>query len=307
MPGIKPGMTTTEMFTLAHLSDAHLAPLPQPTLPQLLGKRITGYLNWQRKRQFVHRAEVLDALVADLKAAAPDHIAVVGDLANIALPGEFVHGRELLQSLGAPGDVTVVPGNHDVYVREGAELAQRHWGAFMRGDDARPGFPFVRRRRAVALVGVSTAVPTAPFMATGWIGPRQMSAMKLHLEALGRAGVFRVVLMHHPAVTPAPRHKRLIDAAEFLGAIRDSGAELVLHGHDHRHALVALDGPHGHIPCVGVPSASAAPGTDHDAAAYNLYRIEGDANAWRCEVISRGFKVGSDGVVELGRRNLSPA
>jgi 3',5'-cyclic AMP phosphodiesterase CpdA len=294
------------MFTLAHLSDAHLAPLPQPTLSQLLGKRITGYFNWQRRRQFIHRTEVLDALIADLKAAAPDHTAMVGDIANIALSEEFLRGRDFLQSLGAPTDVTFVPGNHDVYVREGAEFAQRHWGAFMRGDDARAGFPFVRRRGPVALIGISTAVPTAPFMATGWIGPRQMSAMKLHLEALGRAGAFRVVLMHHPAVSPAAKHKRLIDAAAFLAAIRESGAELILHGHDHRHALVWPEGPEGHIPCVGVPSASAAPGMDHDAAAYNLYRIEGHDGRWSCEVISRGFKDGASGVVELGRRDLGP-
>ncbi|HZP75906.1 MAG TPA: metallophosphoesterase [Pseudolabrys sp.] len=296
------------MFTLAHLSDAHLAPLPQPRLSELVNKRITGYLNWQRRRQFIHRAEVLDTLAADLKLAAPDHIAVVGDLANIALPDEYPHGRDFLQSLGAPGDVTLVPGNHDVYVRAGCALAQRYWGAYMRGDDARAGFPFVRRRGPAALVGISTAVPTAPFLATGWSGARQLSALKLHLEALGREGLFRVVLMHHPPVTQAKKHKRLIDAPAFLQAIRDAGAELILHGHDHRHALVWLDGPHGHIPCVGVPSASASPGTDHDAAAYNLYRIDGDANAWRCEVVSRGFKKDSElRVVELGRRELTDA
>ena len=41
-------------FTLAHLSDPHLAPLPRPRLSELIGKRITGYLNWQLRRRFIH-------------------------------------------------------------------------------------------------------------------------------------------------------------------------------------------------------------------------------------------------------------
>jgi len=49
-----------------------------------------------------------------------------------------------------------------------------------------------------------------------------------------------------------------------------------------------LEGPNGtRVPAVGVPSASAAPGSDKDAAAYNVYRIDGARGAWRCELISR--------------------
>ena len=74
-------------FTLAHLSDPHLAPLPRPRLSELIGKRITGYLNWQLRRRFIHDRRVLDALVDDLKARQADHIAVTGDIANIAAAG----------------------------------------------------------------------------------------------------------------------------------------------------------------------------------------------------------------------------
>ncbi len=85
------------MFTLAHLSDPHLAPLPEPRWSELIGKRVTGYINWQRRRRFIHDRAVLDKIVADLKAQTPDHIAVTGDLANIALPEEFARGRDWLQ------------------------------------------------------------------------------------------------------------------------------------------------------------------------------------------------------------------
>ena len=74
------------MFTLAHLSDPHLAPLPKPRWRELIGKRVTGYINWQRRAALHPRRRRARQIVADLKAQAPDHIAVTGDLANIALP-----------------------------------------------------------------------------------------------------------------------------------------------------------------------------------------------------------------------------
>jgi len=111
------------MLTLAHLSDPHLAPLPEPRWSELIGKRVTGYVNWQRKRRFIHDPAVLSAVAADVRAQAPDHIAVTGDVANISLPAEFRRGRDWLESLGSAQDVTFVPGNHDIYVREASALA----------------------------------------------------------------------------------------------------------------------------------------------------------------------------------------
>src|SRR5947209_8660166 len=105
------------MFVLAHLSDPHLAPLPQPRWPELFGKRVTGFANWHRKRYRVHRSDVLARVVSDLKSQAPNHIAVTGDLVNISLAGEYAPARRWLDALGSTRDVTLVPGNHDIYVR----------------------------------------------------------------------------------------------------------------------------------------------------------------------------------------------
>src|SRR5579863_265053 len=76
-------------FTLAHLSDPHLPPLPAPRLSELASKRVLGYLNWTRNRHKFQRRDVLDVLVSDLQAQTPDHIAVTGDLVNLALEAEF--------------------------------------------------------------------------------------------------------------------------------------------------------------------------------------------------------------------------
>ncbi len=54
------------MFYLAHISDIHLSPLPQPSLFELFGKRLTGYLNWQKKRKSQMVTNVLETLINTL-------------------------------------------------------------------------------------------------------------------------------------------------------------------------------------------------------------------------------------------------
>ena len=297
------------MFVLAHLSDPHLGPLPRPRLAELASKRLLGYANWRRCRHAVHRTDALDAIVTDLRRANPDHVAVTGDLVNIALPFEFERARRWLDSLGTPEQVSVVPGNHDAYVARAAFERERHWAPYMAGDEpgSKPAeesvFPYLRRRGAVALIGLSTAVATPLFMATGRLGAAQIARLAEMLGGLGQAGLFRVIMIHHPPGA-APRHKRLIDAASLGEAIAAGGAELVIHGHDHIRELAWLAGRGAQIPAIGVPSASAAAGARHHAAAYNLYRIAGAQGSWHCEVIARGLR--SDGTVaEFDRFDLS--
>jgi 3',5'-cyclic AMP phosphodiesterase CpdA len=273
------------MFKLAHLSDWHLA--SRPRFAELFSKRGLGRINWHRRRKSIHRPEVFEAVVRDLKASTPDHIAVTGDLVNLSLPDEYNRARGWLQTLGSSADVTLVPGNHDVYVRSVVPSPSTYWGDYMRGDDGRDGFPFLRRRNNIALIGLSTAVPTAPLMATGRLGKRQLARL---LELLDQTrGMFRIVLIHHPAITPPKRRlRRLIDATDLRDVLADKGAELLLHGHDHRRALIWLDGPKTKIPAVGVPSASArAPHGDENGAGYNLFHIDGEPGSWRCEMIGR--------------------
>jgi 3',5'-cyclic AMP phosphodiesterase CpdA len=291
-------------FVLAHLSDPHLSPLPQPRFAELVGKRVTGFVNWQRKRRAIHRPEVLATIVADLKRQHADHIAVTGDLVNIALPGEFPPARAWLQMLGAPHDISLVPGNHDAYVRQAIDDRQAQWGDYMQGDGASTSeFPYLRRRGPVALIGVSSAVPTAPLLATGRIGGWQIERVAALLDACRGDGLFRVVMVHHPPASRRAHYfKRLVDGALLRDALARHGAELLIHGHNHRRQCVLLEGPGAAIPAVGVPSASEAPPGEHDPAGYNLYRIEGRPTAWRCELVARGLA--RDGISTIERTVL---
>jgi 3',5'-cyclic AMP phosphodiesterase CpdA len=323
-------------FVLAHLSDPHLGPLPRPEVRELASKRLVGYINWRRGRHRLHRRDALDAVTRDLHATQPDHVAVTGDLVNIALPAEFDHARRWLETLGPPADVSVVPGNHDAYVAAAALHRDHHWSPYMAGDDglgcpsSQPGkvevsrdfngelpttaiavpglapatlFPYLRRRGPVALVGVSTAIATLPFMATGKVGEQQIACVAKMLADLRKENVFRVVMIHHPPL-PSARHKCLIDAAAFQRTLAAVGAELVIHGHDHSHSLVWIAGDGGRVPVIGVPSASASVSTKKRAGAYNLYLVGGRHGAWTCEVVSRGLRP-SGAVAELNRFALS--
>jgi len=277
-------------FTLAHLSDPHLPPLPAARLRDLAGKRALGYLNWTRNRHKYQRREVLDALVADMQAQAPDHIAVTGDLVNLALEAEFAPSRAWLESVGTPDRVTVIPGNHDAYVRATRHRFAQAWGPYLGGDDAQGSgtFPSLRRRGPLALVSLSSAVPTAPLMATGTLGHTQLDDLERMLAGLAAEQAFRVLLVHHPLLSSS-RFKRLTDAADLLALLKRHGVELVLHGHDHVHSTIRIEGPNGAIPAVGVPSASAVAHGRYPAAAYNLFAIERDGAAWRVEQTVRGI------------------
>jgi 3',5'-cyclic AMP phosphodiesterase CpdA len=283
-------MRVMAAFTLAHLSDPHLPPLPAARLRDLAGKRAFGYLNWTRNRHRFHRRDVLDALVSDMQAQMPDHIAITGDLVNLALEAEFAPARAWLESVGAPDRVSVIPGNHDAYVRVTQHRFMEAWGKYLDSGDAPDGgiaFPSLRRRGPLALVSVSSAVPTPPLMATGRLGRTQLDALERILAGLS-AEQFRVLLIHHPLRSDS-RNKRLADSSELLALLKQYGVELILHGHDHVHSTMWFDGPKGSIPAIGVPSASAVAHGRYPAAAYNLFSIERDGAAWRCEQTIRSM------------------
>ncbi len=267
-------------FLLAHLSDPHLGPLVQPRLRQLAGKRLTGYVNYVRHRRTAHDMEALAALVADMLAQKPDHIAMTGDLVNIALPGEFNTARLFMERLGAPDYVSFTPGNHDAYVPSAMPLIARTFAPWATGDDAaKASYPYLRRRGDVALIGVSTAIPTGPFLATGAVGAAQRARVGELLAQAKAEGLARVVMIHHPPyLAGASRTRGLIDAVEFEALLREQGADLVVHGHNHRFSCVHLPGPGGRgVPVVGVASASAAGrvdgGKSDHRAAYHLFTI----------------------------------
>ena len=281
---------------LAHISDIHLGPLPSVSLRDIANKRFFGYFNWQRRSR-IYDNKVLGAITDDLRAAHPDHIAVTGDLVNLGLDAEYDAALAWLQTLGGPHEVTVVPGNHDAYLRRSIERYSATWLPYANGDHPNPtmAFPFVRRRGSIALIGLSTAVATGPFMATGLMDEKQAKAFGTALKETGREGLCRVVMIHHPplhSLTTWPR--RLIGASRVQAEVAKFGAELILHGHNHRTTIAEMPGPKGPVPVIGAAAPSITPNLGHPGGAYNLLRIDGEAGGtFKIGMTERGFRGGA--------------
>lgn len=300
------------MLRLAHFSDVHLGPLPDISYRELASKRITGYINWHRNRRTNLHDQVIDALVADMRDQGVDHVAVTGDLVNLALDAEVADAREWLEELGPGGDVSVVPGNHDAYVPGALDKACRSWGAWMWGDGMdepakRGRFPYMRVRGNAAIIGVSSARATAPFMASGYFGTTQARRLGRLLDDARARDLCRVILIHHPPVRgAAPQHKRLYGIGRFKKVIEKHGAELVLHGHTHLPTLFWLKGKDGRVPVLGVAAAGQALGGEKPAAQYNLIEIDGEPGNWTIDIRRRGLADNCKGVCEIAAETFRP-
>ena len=301
------------MFTLAHLSDLHATPIPLRSVPSMSFKQTLGWLKWTLQRSKEHRTEVLDALVADLQTAQPDHVVVTGDLTNLGMEVEFPAAVTWLQRLGGPQRVSIVPGNHDTYTFSSPTVLWRHWLEYLQSDSqdrTTPSatslseskqccdFPTLRIRGPVALIGVSSAQPTNLFYANGSVGKTQLERLEHLLHNLAESSLCRVVLIHHPLSKEGiTQRRRLSDAQAMQEVLQRAGADLVLHGHTHRTSMVTVPGRDNPIPVVGVRSSSAIGRKPHKRARYHLYRIERlhppqDRCRFRITMITRSYESG---------------
>lgn len=301
------GIADSAELTFAHFTDAHLTSPEGAAVGDLMNKRILGALSWRRRRQHIHRPSVLASLVADLGEQGPGHVAITGDLTQIGLPSECRAARAWLDQFAPPAGVSLVPGNHDRYAAAGWEATVGLWEPYAATDETGRAlaqaagtpegsdFPALRIRGPVAFIGVSSSVVSPWFMATGRVGEAQRNSLAGILEHTGRAGLFRVLLIHHTPVPGGDKwRKRLTDADDVSGLIARHGAELVLHGHTHRLQTDRLPGPGGcSVPVVGLSSASADDPRPGREARYSLWKVERTGDGHRLTHRSRVYRDGA--------------
>jgi 3',5'-cyclic AMP phosphodiesterase CpdA len=295
------------MFRLVQVSDPHFQSFRLSSVRQLFGKRALGALNLLVRRRRKHRMELLQALLEDLRGRDFDHLALTGDLCNVALESEWAAALRWIAATGLPPDrVTVIPGNHDAYVPEVVEsgaferLFAAHQTAELRAGQA--PYPFVRLRGDVALVCVSTGVPTGDVGAWGRLGTEQLARLESLLGAPEVTARRRVLLIHHPPlVNRMGEERNLRDRQALQAVLARAGVDLVLHGHDHRDYFKELLGPGGKpIPVVGAGSASYA-GGPATRARYNVYEIDASA----ITVMTYAHDAATGKFVEYARRQLA--
>jgi 3',5'-cyclic AMP phosphodiesterase CpdA len=297
------------MFRLAHVTDPHFRGFAGLGPGALASKRVVGLLNLAVNRARHHKMQLLEELRLDLRAHAPDHLALTGDLSNIALEGEWRAALAWIDLCGLPAEaITVIPGNHDAYVASVVESRafERLFAPYMTSDlprePAGADYPFVQLREGLALIGVTSSVATGDLGAWGRIGEAQLARLEALLASPELGGRTRVVLIHHPPVMQKGAESRNLHDREALAAVlARAGAELVLHGHDHRDERAELPGPGGKpIPIIGAGSASYG-GGPAQRARWNLYEIEGGRITWT----TRAHDEAADAFREVRREPLA--
>lgn len=183
------------------------------------------------------QAPVVEALVRLARAQRPELVVLSGDITQRARPAQFQAARAFTDRLGAP--LLAVPGNHDIPLFD-------LW--------ARLRHPYARYRAAFGevleptysaehwlVLGVNTTRPWRH--SQGEVSARQIEQVAARL-ARAQAAQLRVVVVHQPvAVSRAEdqRH-RLHGHAQALACWAAAGADLVLGGHIHLPAAMALPG-----------------------------------------------------------------
>lgn len=302
-------------FRLAHFSDIHMPPMPKPTFLELTGIRLLGLSSWQISRKHIHKLSVLSAFEKDIKQQEVDHFAFSGDLVNIASRAEIKRATKWLRGFAPPNKMSYVPGNHDAYTEDAIANILYHWQDYMKPCDLgaemlaslnidldagvpHGPFPYIRIFGRVALIGISSAVASPPFMATGELGKKQRRRLTRILAYLKKEGYFRVAMIHHPPLPRLTQNPRAInDVAELKAILTDEGAELILYGHNHKNQLTQIKNKYGPSLVIGVASATAIATAHKPAASYNQVLIDQSQKGWQVNLLKRQYN-GDDNCFE---------
>jgi 3',5'-cyclic AMP phosphodiesterase CpdA len=297
----------SSVLRIAHVSDLHvLSPAGVDFRRVLFNKRMTGYANLLLHRGRVYRREYLVAVLA-AAAAAADHVVVTGDITNLSLEGEYEEARRLLDEVARSVEVTVVPGNHDIYLPQVHHEGRfpRHFDPFFASDLPELAvhvpagrFPCVKLRGPAAIIGLSSAIPRPPFVSAGLIGKHQLEALARVLAHPEVARRTPVVLVHHDPMDSRFRleHFRsgLVDARALRRTLQPLARGLVLFGHLHVRRRTVFPTARGELEAICASGAALEHPDARVRAGFNLYEIDDEgriasARAHVLDPVTRAF------------------
>lgn len=181
-------------------------------------------------------AAVAEALVRTARELRPDVVVVSGDITQRARRAQFDAARQFVHALGGAATL-VVPGNHDIPLWNLWSRAWRPYGGFVRAFG--PALEPVQDDAALLVLGVNTT--RAWRHSRGQVSAHQVDRVAQALRG-ATAAQLRIVVTHQPLAAPF-RHIRsdlLVGRGEALAAWVDAGVDLLLAGHLHRSAIVAV-------------------------------------------------------------------
>ena len=234
--------------TIIHISDLHFHSYPK-MLSEFNAKRVLGAANLliRRAREFpVNRAELM---VEKIKEMEWDHLVLSGDITQLSLEREFLQAREILDPLLTRKDrVTVIPGNHDRYVKidEGEDLFNKYFGEFFGNDEIH----VAKINPQWLLVGWDSAHPNDLRTASGTVKSSTIKSTENLIQNSTDLTNF-IVVNHYPLTFPEgwrfdSLHElyNLVPVRNWI--LQNPQIRLYLHGHIHTnwiHSLPRDSGP----------------------------------------------------------------
>jgi len=252
------------VIRLLHFSDVHVQdPIWSMPMHELMSKRLVGAVNLWLHRERLFRAvpEKLAALDRLRLAQAVDAVICTGDFTALGTESEHRAARAAMEPFTkAPYGLSLVPGNHDLYVQDAVDDArfERHFGDLLGSD--RPdavvdgAFPFVRLvGNTIAIVGLNSARPNPmPFESSGIVPSAQLQTLVKLLDEYKER--LCIVMTHYAPLTKAGRpdsaHHGLDNARDLLAICKRSNV-ILLHGHIHHRYSHAATAEHPRLFCSG--------------------------------------------------------
>lgn len=230
-----------------------------------------------------HDHSVVEALVPELRAQAPDLVVISGDFVQTGSEEEFRIARSFIDSIDQP--VFAVPGNHDMPQFNLLTRLFNPYDRYRRYINADME-PFLELD-GVAFLGLKTPRRFTPDFnwANGYLGRRQIERLEARF-AVAAPTSMRVVVAHHPLLYPeatgAIVQHRVRHADRALRAFASLGVRLVLSGHFHLSYVRIHEQPGSEKRGTpqGLREAAAAPILVAQTSSTTSTRLRGDPNAY---------------------------
>jgi 3',5'-cyclic AMP phosphodiesterase CpdA len=197
----------------------------------------------------IQHIEALEQMIPDLR---PDAIVVAGDVSQRARHGEFQRARAFVGLAARTAPVYVMPGNHDVQwwrrplIPFGKEAVYRKYVQYLGADLAPtltiPGAVIAGVLTAHGLAWGSLTWNLRDLTVKGHLRKREIGRVQ-QLFAAAPPDQARVLVVHHNVLRgDLSRRMGLARWRRAQRRIVESGAEVVLCGHDHQEGAELVGG-----------------------------------------------------------------
>lgn len=224
-------------YTIIHISDLHLYAYPK-TWGEWTSKRFLGAMNLWVRRARQYPLKRFKALVQHIQQTQWNHLVISGDLTSLGLEREFYQARSILDPLlSSKKRVSIIPGNHDRYVKEACDpdLFSMYFGEWFSTDEIKTE----QINNKWHLISWDSTHPNDWLTAAGTVRHKTFLATEEYIKAQSPDAKF-IIMNHYPIWFPKnyhfhARHELYNLYQTYHWVLRQPAVSLYLHGHVHHN------------------------------------------------------------------------